>query len=112
MTPGTYQRRGKGAVIRYAVLQTSLGRLLLAGTARGISCIRLGHDADFLLRDLHDEFALARLIADKKPFDRYAATLRFCEAEDAFLSRLPIATRTRIFETKLWALLALHRSGI
>src|SRR5215471_8549391 len=41
MTPGTYQRHGKGAVIRYAVLQTSLGRLLLASTPRGISSIRL-----------------------------------------------------------------------
>ena len=107
MTPGRYQRRGKGAVIRYAILRTSLGRVLLAGTARGISSIRLGHDVDFLLRDLHDEFTLARLFADKKPFDGYIATVRFCEAEDAFLSRLPIATRRRVFETKLWALVAL-----
>ncbi len=112
MTPGTYQHRGKGAVIRYDILQTSLGRVLLAATARGISSIRLGHNDDILLRDLQDELALARLIADKKPFDRYAATVRFCEAEDAFLSRLPIATRSRIFETKLWALVALHHSRI
>jgi len=112
MTPGTYQRRGKGAVIRYSILQTPLGRLLLAGTARGISSIRLGNDADSLVHDLHDEFSLARLIAAKKPFYRYAATVRFCETEDAFLSRTPFATRSRVFETKLWALLALHHSRI
>ena len=112
MTPGTYQRRGKGAVIRYAVFRTSLGRVLFAGTARGVSTIRLGNDGDDLLRDLQDEFALARLINDKKPFDRYAASVRFCEAEDALLSRLPIPTRSRIFETKLWALVALHNSRI
>jgi AraC family transcriptional regulator of adaptative response/methylated-DNA-[protein]-cysteine methyltransferase len=108
MTPGTYQRRGKGAVIGYAIFQTSLGLALLAGTARGISSIRLGHEADFLLHDLHNEFARARLIADKKLSARYAATVQFCEAEDAFLSSLPIATRTRIFETRLWALVTLR----
>jgi AraC family transcriptional regulator of adaptative response/methylated-DNA-[protein]-cysteine methyltransferase len=112
MTPGTYQRRGKGAVIRYAIFETSLGRVLFAGTARGVSSIRLGNDDDDLLRDLQDEFALARLIDDRKPFDRYAASVRFCEAEDALLSRLPIPMRSRIFETKLWALVALHNSRI
>ena len=64
----------------------------------------MGRVVDILLRDLQDEFALARLIEDKRPFDRYAVTVRFCEAEDAFLSRLPIPTRSRIFETKLWVL--------
>ena len=112
MTPGTYQRRGKGAVIRYTILQTPLSRVLLAGTARGISSIRLGHGDVVLLAGLRDEFALARLIADKKPFDRYTATVRFCEIEDAFLARLPIPARIRIFETKLWALIALHHSRI
>jgi AraC family transcriptional regulator of adaptative response/methylated-DNA-[protein]-cysteine methyltransferase len=112
MTPGTYQRRGKGAVIRYAVFRTSLGRVLFAGTARGVSSIRLGNDDDDLFRDLQDEFALAELIEEKKPFERYAASVRFCEAEDALLSRLPIPTRRRIFETKLGALVALHPAGI
>jgi len=110
MTPGTYQRRGKGAVIRYAILQTSLGRVLLASTERGVSSIRLGDDDDVLLRELQHEFALARFIADKEPFDRYAETVRFCEVEDVLLSRLPIPTRSRIFETKLWALTAFRNS--
>jgi AraC family transcriptional regulator, regulatory protein of adaptative response / methylated-DNA-[protein]-cysteine methyltransferase len=108
MTPGTYQRRGKGTVIRYTIIQTSLGRVLLAGTTLGISRVCLGHDDGLLLHDLQDEFCLALLLRDQKAFRKWEATVRFCEAEDPFLSRLPAAARCRIFETKLWALIALH----
>jgi AraC family transcriptional regulator of adaptative response/methylated-DNA-[protein]-cysteine methyltransferase len=112
MTPGTYQRHGEGTVIRYAIIQTVLGRILLAGTERGVSSIRLGQDDDLLLRDLQEEFASAVLLPDENPLAKWAATVRSCEAEDPFLSSLPIAAQCRIFETKLWALMALNNSRI
>jgi AraC family transcriptional regulator of adaptative response/methylated-DNA-[protein]-cysteine methyltransferase len=107
MTPGTYQRCGEGKTIRYTIMRTFLGRLLLARTDRGIASIRLGQDHDSLLRELHEEFSRAVLLADKNPPDKWAETMRACEIEDAFLSRLPIVARCRIFETKLWASIAL-----
>jgi AraC family transcriptional regulator of adaptative response/methylated-DNA-[protein]-cysteine methyltransferase len=112
MTPGTYQRRGEGTVIRYTIIQTFLGRVLLAGTDRGVSSIRLGQDDDLLVRDLQEEFAHAVLLADEESLTKWAATIRSCRAEDPFLSRLPIATQCRIFETKLWALIALQNARI
>lgn len=108
MTPRTYQRRGDGTVIRYTIVQTDLGRVLLAGTERGISSIRLGPDEDLLLRDLREEFSGATLEPDKSFHSEWALTLRSCGTEDPFLLTLPIAERFRIFETKLWALLALR----
>jgi len=112
MTPATYQRRGEGTVIRYTIIQAFLGRILLAGTERGVSSIHLGQDDDLLLRDLQEEFACAVLLPDEKRLTKWAATVRSCEAEDPFLSRLPIAAQCRIFETKLWALIALQSSRI
>ncbi len=112
MTPATYQRRGEGTVIRYTIIQAFLGRILLAGTERGVSSIHLGQDDDLLLRDLQEEFARAVLLPDEKRLTKWAATIRSCEAEDPFLSRLPIAAQCRIFETKLWALIALQSSRI
>jgi AraC family transcriptional regulator of adaptative response/methylated-DNA-[protein]-cysteine methyltransferase len=112
MTPGTYQRHGEGTVIRYTIVQSFLGRVLLAGTECGVSSIHLGQDDDLLLQDLHEEFGRAVLLPDKKPLTKWAATLRFCGAEDPFLSRLPISEQCRIFETKLWALMALQKSRI
>jgi len=112
MTPATYQRRGEGTVIRYTIIQAFLGRILLAGTERGVSSIHLGQDDDLLLRDLQEEFARAVLLPDEKRLTKWAATIRSCEAEDPFLSRLPIAAQCRIFETKLWALIARQSSRI
>jgi AraC family transcriptional regulator, regulatory protein of adaptative response / methylated-DNA-[protein]-cysteine methyltransferase len=112
MTPGTYQRRGEGTTVRYTIIQTFLGRVLLAGTDRGVSSIRLGQDDEVLVRDLQEEFAHAVLLADEKSLTKWAATIRSCGAEDPFLSRLPIAAQCRIFETKLWALIALQNARI
>jgi len=112
MTPATYQRRGEGIVIRYTIIQAFLGRILLAGTERGVSSIHLGQDDDLLLRDLQEEFARAVLLPDEKRLIKWAATVRSFEAEDPFLSRLPIAAQCRIFETKLWALIARQSSRI
>lgn len=109
MTPGTYQRRGKGTVIRYTITQTSFGRVLLAGTVQGISSVCLGNDDDRLLRSLQDEFACARILRDHGPFRGWEAIVRLCEMEDPFLSSLPRTARDRIFEIKIWALIALHK---
>jgi AraC family transcriptional regulator of adaptative response/methylated-DNA-[protein]-cysteine methyltransferase len=112
MTPGTYQRRGDGTVIRYLIIQGFLGRVLLAGTECGVSTIRLGQNDDFLLRDLRDEFNRAVLVPSESPSSECAAIVAACRFEDPFLSRLPFAARCQIFETKLWALMALHHSRI
>src|SRR5262245_25661041 len=42
MTPGGYRRGGKGMSIRYTITDSPLGRLLLAGTDRGVSALYLG----------------------------------------------------------------------
>src|SRR5215813_10868060 len=112
MTPGTYQRRGEGTVIRYLIIQAFLGRVLLAGTEWGISTIRLGQNDDSLLRDLQEEFNRAVLVPAKTSISELAAIVASCRLEDPFLTRLPLAVRCQIFETKLWALIALHKSRI
>src|SRR5262249_36742038 len=48
MKPTTYRAGGKGAVIRFAVGQCSLGAILAAATERGICTIALGDDPNRL----------------------------------------------------------------
>jgi AraC family transcriptional regulator of adaptative response/methylated-DNA-[protein]-cysteine methyltransferase len=112
MTPRTYQRRGEGTVIRYALTGSFLGRLLVAGTERGVSSIRVGPDDDVLARDLQEEFNRAVLLPDEKSLTQWALPPQSCGAEDPFLSMLPIVARRQIFETKIWALIALHTPKI
>ena len=44
MTPASYAKGGKGAAIIYTAVDSSLGRLLVAATARGVCFVCLGDD--------------------------------------------------------------------
>lgn|SRR5579875_211976 len=66
MTPAEYGRGGAGMTIGYTIADSPLGRLLVAGTQRGISALYLS-DSDAVLRDaLHKEYPRAEIIADSK----------------------------------------------
>ena len=54
MTPGAYRRGGKGVTIHYTIVDSALGRLLVAGTDRGICAVYLDE------QDATLEAALAR----------------------------------------------------
>lgn len=61
MSPLAYQRGGAGLQIRYTILQTRLGKTLIAATERGICAIALGDTENKLEQDLRDEFPAATL---------------------------------------------------
>jgi len=64
MTPGAYRRGGAGMHIAYTIVDSALGRLLVAGTGRGVSAVYLG-DADARLEaELRREYPLAELARD------------------------------------------------
>ncbi len=56
MTPQTFRAGGKGEVIRFAIGECSLGAILVASSERGVCCLTLGDDPEFLLADLQHRF--------------------------------------------------------
>jgi AraC family transcriptional regulator of adaptative response/methylated-DNA-[protein]-cysteine methyltransferase len=70
MTPSAVRRGGKGAAIRFAIGQASLGAVLVAATDKGVCAITLGDDPDALARDLQDRFPRAELIGGDPAFER------------------------------------------
>ena len=61
MTPATYRRGGRGMNISYTIAPSSLGRVLVAATERGISAVYLGErDAD-LAAALRKEYPHAEI---------------------------------------------------
>lgn len=56
MTPGAYRRGGKGVHIRYMTAPTTLGRLLVAATERGVCAVTLGDDDVTLEHALNSEY--------------------------------------------------------
>jgi AraC family transcriptional regulator of adaptative response/methylated-DNA-[protein]-cysteine methyltransferase len=64
MTPRSYGRGGKGMLIRYTIVDSPLGRLLLAATEKGISAVSIGKRDPALERALYDEYPAADIRRD------------------------------------------------
>lgn len=105
MTPAVYQRGGAGLTIRYAVVASPLGRLLVAATGRGICQVKLGDSAGPLERELKAEYPRATLTPDNRAFVKWtAAILRHLAGKEPHLD-LPTDVRATAFQQKVWSLL-------
>jgi AraC family transcriptional regulator, regulatory protein of adaptative response / methylated-DNA-[protein]-cysteine methyltransferase len=56
MTPATYRRGGLGAEIDFTIVESPLGRLLLASTVRGVCRVMIGDTEGALENELRQEF--------------------------------------------------------
>lgn len=102
MTPATYRRGGAGVTIGYAIVASPLGRLLVAGTARGICAVKLGDRDDVLLQELRAEFPAASIERDRSAMaDWVAAILRHIAGRQPHID-LPIDVRATAFQWKVW----------
>ncbi len=105
MSPSDYKAGGRGQTIWYALADSVVGRVLIAGTARGICAIFIGASDDALLDELYARFPRARLVAANDAMcDWVAQTVAFIEMpKGAF--RLPLDIRGTAFQHMVWAAL-------
>jgi AraC family transcriptional regulator of adaptative response/methylated-DNA-[protein]-cysteine methyltransferase len=102
MTPTALRRGGAGAVIRFAVGETSLGAVLVAATDKGVCAIMLGDDPDRLARALQDRFPRAELVGGDAGFERMVAeAVGLVEAPGRGLN-LPLDIRGTAFQERVW----------
>ena len=112
MTPKAYRDRGRGQHIGYTVVDTALGSLLVAGTERGISSVKLGDNPEALLAELRREFAAAYLF---EAGDELAA---WTELLVDYLSgalpwpQLPYDVRATAFQRRVWEQLRAIPEGV
>lgn len=104
MTPGRYRRGGAGEAIRWSVIDTVLGRALVAATARGICAVELGEDEAALEARLRHEFPGAQLERVDAGRDDFLAP-RLRAVADA-LAGLPAHVDTDLagtaFQKRVW----------
>jgi AraC family transcriptional regulator, regulatory protein of adaptative response / methylated-DNA-[protein]-cysteine methyltransferase len=111
MTPTAYRAGGADTTIRFAIGQCSLGAILVAATDKGVCAIRLGDDADELLRDFQDRFPRARLIGGDAAFEKLVArVVGFVEAPALGLD-LPLDVRGTAFQQRVWRALSAIPAG-
>jgi AraC family transcriptional regulator of adaptative response/methylated-DNA-[protein]-cysteine methyltransferase len=61
MTPTSYRRGGEGMTMNYATADSSIGRLLVAATERGICAVSIGEDDAALEQSLTAEYPRATI---------------------------------------------------
>jgi AraC family transcriptional regulator, regulatory protein of adaptative response / methylated-DNA-[protein]-cysteine methyltransferase len=102
MTPLTYGRGGKGMTIRYTIVESPLGRLLLAATERGVCRVGMGdHDAA-LAADLRQEFPAAEIERDDAALRVWSNTLVKYSNGRVPHPELPLDIRATAFQKLVW----------
>lgn len=112
MTPTSFRAGGKGASIRFAVGECSLGSILVAATHKGICAILFGDEPEALARDFQDRFPKAKLIGDDKGFEQWVAkVVGFVEAPALGLD-LPLDVQATAFQQRVWQVLREVPAGV
>lgn len=102
MTPGTYRRGGAGETVRWTVVDSSLGRLLVAATDQGVAAVALGDDDGTLERGLSDELPEAALERDDDRLLPWVETiLRQVDGRSPGQA-VPVALQGTAFQLRVW----------
>jgi AraC family transcriptional regulator of adaptative response/methylated-DNA-[protein]-cysteine methyltransferase len=109
MTPATYGRGGAGMRIRYAIVNSPLGRLLVGATDRGISAVYLGESETGLRAALRNEYPNAELLYDSAGSAHSAAglgrwvarILAHLQGQEPHLD-LPTDVQATAFQRRVW----------
>ncbi len=104
MTPARFRAGGEGEDIRWSLVDTALGKALVATTRRGICMIELGDDVDVLEGKLHEEFPRARLQRVDAGRDDFLAPRVHAVAERLAgrAGTVPVDLIGTAFQKKVW----------
>jgi AraC family transcriptional regulator of adaptative response/methylated-DNA-[protein]-cysteine methyltransferase len=111
MSPTSWRDGAKGETIRYAVANCYLGRVIVAGTARGICAIEFDDQDEPLLEGLRSRFPNATLAPADDSFTAWLRTvLTFVESPQQGLD-LPLDIRGTAFQERVWRALRQIAAG-
>lgn len=103
MTPATYKKGGKGETIGYTIVESPLGKLLVAATERGICSVMFGETEEELRNELAGEFFAAKIEnTGEKLRSAVTAILRSLDGETTILT-LPLDLRATAFQMRVWS---------
>jgi AraC family transcriptional regulator of adaptative response/methylated-DNA-[protein]-cysteine methyltransferase len=108
MTPGAYRRGGAGMEIRYTVVASPFGRLLVAVTDRGVASVTLGESDAALERGLKTQFPRAELSRVDAGADAWLGQLvrrvaaRVARPGAPLDGELPLDLQGTAFQWRVW----------
>jgi AraC family transcriptional regulator, regulatory protein of adaptative response / methylated-DNA-[protein]-cysteine methyltransferase len=102
MTPATYRKGGQGMKIGYAVAKSTLGRVLVGATKRGVSAVYLGDTEGTLIAELRTEYPAAEIVPAADSFHRWVREI--VERIDGKQPRVevPLDLQATAFQRRVW----------
>jgi AraC family transcriptional regulator of adaptative response/methylated-DNA-[protein]-cysteine methyltransferase len=111
MKPQTYQRGGAGMDIRYTIVDSSLGRLLVAATLRGVCAVAMGDSDRGLTEGLRREYPAARIALDRRGLGRWTRGVLAQLKGRRPRVDLPVDVQATAFQWQVWNALVAIPSG-
>src|SRR5438876_7150448 len=101
-----YRRGGMGMSIQYAIVDTSLGRLPMAATDRGICSVCMGASDAELKRTLMREYPAATVVDAPEPFSKWTTEILGRLEGKKPRAHLPLDIQATAFQWQVWQALA------
>ena len=106
MTPSAFRVGGAGTTIRYAIVASPLGRLLVAATDRGVCDVAMASSDEDLIRGLAREYPSAKLTPDRGGLAAWTTAILDHLAGRQPRLDLPIHVRATSFQWQVWQALS------
>jgi AraC family transcriptional regulator, regulatory protein of adaptative response / methylated-DNA-[protein]-cysteine methyltransferase len=102
MTPASYRKGGEGMQIGYTVANTSLGKVLVAATDRGVSAVYLGENEKALVDELRKEYAKAEIVREPESHENWLKEIVRRVEGNAPSLELPLDVQATAFQRRVW----------
>lgn len=103
MTPAVYRKGGVNLKISFVTADSSLGRLLVAATEKGICAVAFGETTEQLTADLASEFPAAEIQPDQDNLRDYVrAIVEYLDGQRRSLA-LPLDLQATAFQLQVWS---------
>jgi AraC family transcriptional regulator, regulatory protein of adaptative response / methylated-DNA-[protein]-cysteine methyltransferase len=102
MTPSSYRKGGEGMQIGYTIAKTTLGKVLVAATERGVSAVYLGEKEKTLVEELHKEYAKAEIVRETEGHENWLREIVRRVEGNAPSVELPLDVQATAFQRRVW----------
>ena len=105
VNPGEFRRGGVGLRIRYSIVDSPLGRLLVAATERGVCGVCIGDSDSFVERSLAEDYPAATLYRSDEGIEEWTrAFAKYFEGEHLALN-VPLDVKATAFQSRVWKII-------
>jgi AraC family transcriptional regulator of adaptative response/methylated-DNA-[protein]-cysteine methyltransferase len=105
VNPGEFRRGGEGLRIRYSIIDSPLGRLLVAATEKGVCGVCIGDSDTFVETSLAEDYPSAILSrSDEELKDWTGAFAKYFDDVHLGLN-VPLDVKATAFQSRVWKII-------